>query len=249
MEDRIDDGVDVKSIIEGPDIRVDDLAEASEKISAAQEMEDAKVKIGDTEFSAEEILKAAAALQQRSVRDALGRKLDLNAAAQVVNLRRLKTKDGTLNFADMTEEAAYDLEIPIVAKPFSNEDALTIDLKDKNYVARWVNVNPMRLGSMRSKGFLFVVAEDLASPLNIDIEVDAQGHYRCNDVVAMKISKDRYFPALKAAHLRAVAAVNSISAHKAAAGVANLYMEKEAGGEYAEYARKGNIKFYPTTGA
>lgn len=249
------------------DIRIDDLLEAAKEIREPVKeapkvklhmtprtqddildefTKDIRVSVGGQELTAEQILAAAAALQQQVVRDAAGKKLDLNAAAQVMNIKNLKTKDGKLNFDDMTEEAAYDLDLPIVAKPFSNEDSLDVDLKDKSYVARWVNVNPLRLGSMRSRGFIYVNADDLATPLNIEIEVDAQGHYRCNDVVLMRITKDRYFSALRAAHLRAMAAVSATGAHKAATGVANQFMEKEAGGEYVGYANKGRVRFYQT---
>jgi hypothetical protein len=168
--------------------------------------------------------------------------------ARVANLKDLKVKESNINFNDMTEEAAYDLDLPIVAKPFSNEDSLDVSLKDTSYVARWVNVNPMRLGAMKSRGFIFVVEADLAKPLNIEIEVDAQGHYRCNDVVLMRITKERYYGALRAAHLRAISAVSATGAHKAAASVANQYMEKEAGGEFVDYAARGKVRFYGTGG-
>lgn len=251
------------------DIRVDDLLEAAQQIRQPEAeapvarkvklhiptQEDIldeftgaiKVEMGGQEFTADQILTAAAALQQQVVRDARGKKLDLNAAAQVMNLKNLRTKDGSLDFDNMTEEAAYDLDIPIVAKPFSNEDSLNVDLKDKSYVPRWVNVNPLRLGAMRSRGFIYVHEDDLATPLNIEIEVDAQGHYRCNDVVLMRITKDRYFSALRAAHVRAIAAVSATGAHRAATGVANQFMEKESGGEFVDYANKGKVKFYSTT--
>lgn len=272
MSDIIDNSEnleDSKVLYSGADIRVDDLLSAAEKLkepapptppkvvmrppkkpAPEQNLEDATkditIRIGEHELTADEILAAAAALQQQVVRDAQGKKLDLNAAAQVMNIKNLKTKDGLLDFENMTEEAAYDLDLPIVAKPFSNEDSLDVDLKDKSYVARWVNVNPMRLGSMRSRGFIYISADDLATPLNIEIEVDAQGHYRCNDVVLMRIQKERYFSALRAAHLRAIAAVSVTGAHKAATGVATQYMEKESGGEFVDYANKGKVRFYQT---
>jgi hypothetical protein len=265
--DRVDAN-DNNVITSGEDIRVDDLLTGAvdfkltesespkepptpmRKVTQEELLEGAtghlKIDIGGHVLSADQILSAAAALQQQVVRDAQGKKLDLNAAAQVMNIKNLKTKDGKLDFDNMTEEAAYDLDIPIIAKPFSNEDALDVDLKDKSYVPRWVNVNPMRLGSMRSRGFIFIVEEDLAKPLNMDIEVDAQGHYRCNDVVLMRITKDRYFAALRAGFMRANAAVSALGAHKAATNVATQYMEKETSGDFVEYANRGKIKFYQT---
>jgi hypothetical protein len=256
------------------DIRVDDLVEGAQKLKAEapskpkfdpfkppkmkapqtkeQRLQEAtqgmKINIGGSEMSADDVLAAAAALQQKMAREASGARLDLNAAAQVMNMKNLKTKDGNLDFEKMTEEAAYDLDVPIVAKPFSTEDSLNVDLKDKNYEPRWVNVNPIRLGSMRSKGFEYITADDLATPLNIEVEVDAQGHYRLNDVVAMRIRKDRYYGALRAAHLRAISAVSATGAHKAAVSAANQYMEKEAGGEYVDYASQGKVRFYQTGG-
>jgi hypothetical protein len=200
----------------GSDIRVDDLVEA-------------------------------AAAKARAEEESVAPKVKLRGVdAEVKSLNDVKVKNGPINFADLTEEAAYDLDLPIIAKPFSNEDSLEVELKDKSYVARWVNVNPLRLGSMRARGFTYVTNDDLAKPLNIEIEVDAEGHYRCNDVVLMRITKERYYSALRAAHLRAIAAVNAASAHKAATGVANQYMEKEAGGEYVDFANRGKIRFYQT---
>jgi hypothetical protein len=274
MAEIIDSG-DNNTIIGDPDIRVDDLAAGAAKLKEQQEaphppkakpvnkvppwrtkeqkLSDAtagvKVNVGGQEMSADEVLAAAAALQQKMAREASGAKLDLNAAAQVMNMKNLKTKDGELNFEKMTEESAYDLDIPIIAKPFSNEDSLDVDLVDKSYVARWVNVNPMRLGSMRSRGFIYIEQQDLASPLKVEVEVDAQGHYRLNDVVAMRIKKDRYYGALRAAHLRAISAVSATGAHKAAVSAANQYMEKEAGGEYVDYANQGKVRFYQTGGS
>lgn len=265
----IDDSSNV--ITPGGDIRVDDFIEAAQQLDNLKEeapkvkvkptiprprtqeevlnsvTEGVRIAVGGKELTADEILQAAAALQQRMAREATNARLDLNAAAQVMNLKNLRTKEGKLNFEEMTEEAAYDLDIPIIAKPFSTEDSLNVDLKDKSYTARWVNVNPLRLGTMRSRGFIYVVADDLASPLNIEIEVDAQGHFRCNDVVLMRITKERYFAAMRASHLRAMAAVNTTEAHAAASKAAALYMEKETGGSFVEAANRGKIKFYQTT--
>jgi hypothetical protein len=194
----------------------------------------------------DDLVEAAAELQAEAAVPKKVSSRDLGA--QVKNKKDIKIKESTVNFNDMTEEQAYDLEVPIVAKPFSNEDSLDVELKDTSYVARWVNVNPMRLGSMRARGFTYVVEDDLAKPLNIEIEVDAQGHYRCNDVALMRITKERYYGALRAAHLRAISAVSATGAHKAATSVANQFMEKEAGGEYVDYASRGKVRFYQTGG-
>jgi hypothetical protein len=205
------------------DIRVDDLLEAVQQKEAPSSEKKPRLSFTGAEVRRLQDLK----IREEKIRNA---------------------QEGKFNFNNMTEADAYDLDIPIVAKPFSNEDSLDVDLKDKSYVARWVNVNPMRLGSMRARGFIFVIAADLASPLNIEVEVDAQGHYRCNDVVLMRITKERYYGALRAAHMRAISAVSTVGAHKAATAAANQYMEKTAGGEYVDYASKGKVQFYSTGG-
>jgi hypothetical protein len=237
--------------VEGADdITVDDLVPETPLKRTSDDGKDAvpidpmKIRIGGLDYSPEQVLAAAAALQQKMVREANGAKYDLNAAAQTMNLKNLVLKNGELDYSSMSENDAYDFDIPIVAKPFSNEDSLEAKLKDSNYVPRWVNVNPMRLGSMRSRGFEYVVADDLAQPLNIEVGVDAQGHYRVHDVVLCKILKSRYFSALRAIQLRSINAVSAIGAHRAAKNAANQYMEHETGGEYANYVRRNKVTFY-----
>lgn len=267
LNDGIKDSADAISVSGVNDITTDDLIESAKAQQAApqgppkinvkppikRQTTDGQqavpqnpniVRIDGKDFTAEQVLQAAHALQQKMVRDANGAKYDLNAAAQSINIQNLVLKNGELDFSKMTEDDVYDLDIPIIAKPFGNEDTLDVKLKDTNYVARWVNVNPLRLGNMRSRGFEYVRKEDLQEDLNIEVMVDAQGHYRVHDVVLMRILKSRYFAALRAAQLRAINSVSNAGAHKAATQAANQFMEKEAGGEYVSYAQRNKVQFY-----
>jgi len=149
-----------------------------------------------------------------------------------------------LDFSKMTEDDVYNLDVPIEARPFATEDSLKVTLKDSNYIARWVNKNPIRLGGMIAKGFTYVTSADLAQKLEVEVSSDAADHYIINDVVLMMIPKDRYYSALRAAHLRAVASVGAKGAHRAALTQATEYLNKETGGAYTEEAEAKKIEFY-----
>lgn len=157
---------------------------------------------------------------------------------------KVKPKATTIDWANIKEDDIYDTNIPIQARPFDTEDSLKVVLKDATYIARWVNKNPMRLGTMIARGFQYVESKDLAERLQVEVSADAEDHYIINDVVLMKISKERYFSALKAAQLRAQAAVDPRGAHKAALNQASEFLNKETGGQYANEAKLNKVKFY-----
>lgn len=162
----------------------------------------------------------------------------------IAELKNLKVKGNTLlDFSSMTEDDVYNLDIPMNARPFSSEDSLKVSLKDTNYVARWVNKDNRRLGTMLGRGFSYVVKEDLSSDLELEVYQDASGHYVLGDVICMKIQKEKYYQALRAAHLRAMNAINPKGAHKAAIQNATQFLDKETGGQYtAEHeARKVDV--------
>lgn len=141
----------------------------------------------------------------------------------------LKNKVPIVDFSKLSIDDVYDMSIPIEAKAFMSADVLKIELKDTNYEARWVNVNPQNLGDKIAKGFTYIVPADLVSENAIQTALDASGHYRFNDVVAMKIDKATYMRALRAAHERAIATTDQANARKRAARTAEGYMQKESG--------------------
>lgn len=149
-----------------------------------------------------------------------------------------------IDFSSLTQEDVYNLDIPIEAKAFMAGDPLKVNLKDSNYEARWVLTQSQRLGYMKSIGFSYVSAEDLADQLETEVSTDASGHFTINDVVLMRIQKVRYYPALRAAHQRAVNTMQSAQASKSGMSTASDYMVRESGGDFNEAQNSGQMQFY-----
>jgi hypothetical protein len=166
-------------------------------------------------------------------------------AGQVVQKKRVPITD----FSNVTLDQVYDLDFPIEAKPFMSADGLIIHLKDTNYEARWVNINPQRIGEMIGKGFTYIEPNDLRSDSDVKAiqpSLDSSGHYTINDVVAMKIDKATYYAALRYAHERAIGTTNSAKLHAKAANASREYMQKESGfgNDFAAASNEGKMKFY-----
>jgi len=184
----------------------------------------------------------AEAVIAKATQEALNK---IKASGNVRNLDDLKIRPNSrLDFSKLTEDDIYNLEIPMEARPFSTEDSLEVKLKDTMYEARWVNKDPRRLGAMISKGFLYVTAEDLAERLKTEVTADAEDHFIINDVVLMKISKEVYYPAMRAAHLRAVNTVNPKLAMRAAKMHATEYLTKDTNGDFAAEAAQNKVEIY-----
>ena len=171
------------------------------------------------------------------------------AGAQVLPKAKVpvRTDVRAIDWSKVKEEDIYNDSIPIEARPFSSEDSLGIDLVDKNYAARWVNKNPIILGKALAAGFTYITAEDLASPLDVAIVEDVNGRFLNLDVLAMKCPKSIYFAAKKAAFLRAVNTVNSLSSKKAARNQAMSELMKSGAG-VAEEFESGKVAFYDASG-
>lgn len=240
---------DVDQILDSvtSDLRVDDLA------AAVQEKEKPKpfVKpvIHDPHaeelsgaFTADQII-AMSKLVEKATREAVEKAAyDPGAQAQVLR----KSAAPITDFSKITLDDVYDLSVPIEAKPFMSADVLSIQLKDTNYEARWVNKHPQNLGDKIAKGFTFIEPRDLISSESIQTGVDAEDHYSFNDVVAMKIDKATYYRALRAAHERAVSTTNEAALHKRAASSADSYMRQESGvrSDYGNAAANKKMVFY-----
>lgn len=149
-----------------------------------------------------------------------------------------------IDFSKLTMDDIYDMSIPIQAKAFGATDALKVELADNNYIARWVNKNPRRLGQFLAYGFTYVEEKDLARKLEVEVVADAQGHFVLDDVVLMRILKPKYFAALRAAHERAIRTVNSVQAANTAKDEAIKFMSKQGGQEFTELAKAGKVEFY-----
>lgn len=163
----------------------------------------------------------------------------------VATLENLRVKTpAVIDYTHLSEEDIYNMDIPMEARPFSSEDSLRVELLDSGLVPRWVNKDPRRLGSMIAKGFQYVTEKDLAKRLEVEVAADAEGHFSLGDVILMKITKERYFPAMRAAHIRALNSVGTKQIHRSAVNNANEYMNKEVGGAYKEEAEQQKVAFY-----
>ncbi len=177
----------------------------------------------------------------------LADKFDRSKNVQVVSKGRVPITD----FSNLKESDIYDPDVFIEAKPFMSSDSLKISLKDRNYEPRWVNKNNQRLGYMLSLGFTYIEEQDLETSADAMVYLDANGHYTINDVVAVKIPKAIYYPALKAAALRAQNVVSAANASAKGAEKAQNFMQhardddgSAVGGDFAEAQRAGTLKFY-----
>lgn len=234
------------------DLRDDDISDAdrySEKpfnplsgfVKPTIRSEDSKIL--DTAFTPEQVValsKAIEAETRKKIRESV---FDANMEGQVLS----KAATPITDFSKLTMDAVYDLSVPIEAKEFMSADALTILLKDSNYEARWVNKQPQNLGSKISKGFTYIEPKDLrdGTEESIKASLDAQGHYVFDDVVAMKIDKATYYAALRAAHLRAVATTNEVTARERAAKSANAYMQNsDVSSDYNSAKASRKMVFY-----
>lgn len=158
-----------------------------------------------------------------------------------------------IDYSKLKESDVFDLDVPIEAIVHDLPDSTLINLRDPIYIGRWVNINPMNMGKRKAAGFTFVTKEDLSDgTLMMDLEEDENGHYRYNDVVAMKIQKERYFGALRANHLRAMAVVNRKKAQEVGKRVAQAELEKGVdpdtnlsyGRDYKKYAAENKMEVY-----
>ena len=174
------------------------------------------------------------------------------AGAQVLAKEKVPVKADVkvsgIDWTKVREEDIVNGSIPIEAKPFSMSDSLDIDLVDKNYAARWVNINPKLLGTALRNGFTYVTNKDLAKPLDVAIVEDVNGRFINLDVVAMKCPKVTYFGALKASLQRAVNTISSLSSKKAAKNQAMAQLIKDAGAGVGEEFEAGKVSFYDASG-
>jgi hypothetical protein len=200
------------------------------------------VKFGEHEYTAEEVIAVSRQLEQEIREKAGDSAYNPDAATQVIGKSQVTIKE--IDYTKLTMDDIYNLDIPIIAKAFGAEDALKVDLLDKNYEPRWVNKTPRRLGQMLSYGFIYVTDKDLAKKLEVEVVPDAQGHFTLDDVVLMRIPKIKYYSALRAAHERAIKTVSSVGSARAAKSQAVEFMQKNTSGQFANEVSEGKIDFY-----
>jgi hypothetical protein len=103
-----------------------------------------------------------------------------------------------IDWSKIDETVVTDLSVSLPTIPQEVDNDMMIKLKDNSYVARWVNIFPKRLSQALSHGFTYITKEDLDENYPNALTLDAEGHYRDTDVVAMKILKSALYPKLRA---------------------------------------------------
>jgi hypothetical protein len=113
--------------------------------------------------------------------------------------------EAKIDWDKMEEKDIFDLSIPIPAIEQEVPDYLEFMLKDKSYVRRWIHVLPERLGPCLASGYSYVTKDDIDDRYPHPLQFDAEGHYKFGDVVALKILKSRYYPAIRRNHMKTMA--------------------------------------------
>lgn len=141
-------------------------------------------------------------------------------------------------FKDVKESDIYNFNVPIKTIDHQLPDYLDIKLKDANYIARWINLDPRRLGQAIAEGWSYIRPDDLARPLEIKITDSADGHYIYADVVAMKLTKEKVYGRIRGNFLKSLQLTKStLALHE---HMKNLIKSELSGGEYGEQFQKYN---------
>ena len=117
----------------------------------------------------------------------------------------VQSKPKEIDWTKITEVDIANLDIPIPVFEQQIPEYLTVHLKDKNYVARWVHTLPERLGVCLATGYSYISKEDLDLQYSHSLNFDESGHYKHGDVVCLKILKERYYGAIKRNYLKTMA--------------------------------------------
>jgi len=150
-----------------------------------------------------------------------------------------------LNWTKISENDVFDLNVPIEAIDHGVPDYLNVELNDKNYVARWVHKTPRRLGPMMAIGWTYVEKIDLDINCHLEVTIDENGHFRYDDVILMKLPKQKYFGQLRRNYERTVAQVSSA---KLKTFVQKALLNSPTGGSNkksaADYMAQNQLKVY-----
>lgn len=136
---------------------------------------------------------------------------------------------------DLVEEDAYNLEVAINAKASYSPNFLKIELKDKNYIARWCNVHPLRQAALVAQGFRVIKEADVRNLDELDMFIDGQKHFVYADLIAMQIPKNIYYAGLRKAYLKSLHATNNKKAAEAGAQYASQQLSQSLSGSERSY--------------
>jgi hypothetical protein len=154
------------------------------------------------------------------------------------------------DFATIQERDIFDLRVPIEAISHEIPEFLIVNLKDPNYVPRWIQTNSRRLGQAHAEGWLYVTEADLATELKVEVEDDVSGHYVYADVVLMKMQKAKLYQRIRANFLKSLAVTKSQGAiHEAMSKIINQDLAQSSS-DFKKYNESGAMKTYsPLVGA
>ncbi len=211
----------------------------------AEQVKAAAAKIQQEAKDKEEALRQQAAANQGDELDVLSEVAsefkdqvtqEENQAAKVLQAQALaQSSKSEKNISDLCEEDAYNLEVAISAKGMSSPDFLKIVLKDKNYIARWCNRNPVRMSQLVGQQFRMVKPEHVVNLSSLDMFLDAQGNFVYADLVAMQIPKNIYYAGLRRAYLKSLHATQNKKAAEAGAAFATSRLQGELTGAERSY--------------
>lgn len=120
-----------------------------------------------------------------------------------------------IDWTKIEEKHVADLNFPIPVYEHELPDYMTVYLKDNNYVAKWVHRSAAHLGTMLSSGYEYISKSDWDPNKPQVLAFNAEGHLIYDDVVALKVTKQRYFgklrrEQLKSTQIRGVAGYNRV---------------------------------------
>ena len=110
-----------------------------------------------------------------------------------------------IDWTKVTEDDIANLNINIPVIEQETPEYLTVHLKDKNYVARWVHIMRERLGPALASGYEYVTQDMLDMNYPHPLLFDANGQYSHGDVVCLRILKERYYGAIRRNYLKTMA--------------------------------------------
>jgi len=137
----------------------------------------------------------------------------LSAGRDGIKLRAEVAKHEPTDWSKVSEKQIFDLSVPVDIVDHTMPDYMKVQAKNSNYVLRWVQKVPRRLGPMRAMGYQYCTKDDIEGELNIAIEPDENGVYRFDDVILMKIEKRIYYGMLRRNYMRALNMVDPKKAH------------------------------------
>jgi hypothetical protein len=244
-----------------PNVRLADAAVIAQKLEDEKKKNEeqvAKVAQAAAQIVSDKL--AAAANEEAEMLDESKQQFKDEVAAelraqlkQMESEHRTQAKFSSIAIADLTEADAYNLQVGIQAAQSYSPNFLKITMKDKNYIARWCNVNSVRQAALIGQGFKRINPDEVENLDTLEMFIDSRNHFVYSDLVAMKIPKNIYYAGIRAAYVRSLHAANNQTAAQAGAVfAANDLRSSLSGSERAYLAAHEEVAnkpvYNPTVG-